>query len=227
MEYNEEFLRIAFTKETIAKKYHKATFGSQLGVQNPQTFALYRKNIDEQIVALESILERLDLYPEPASLLHSPPDQTDQKAPSNKVFVVHGHDEGARESVAGFLRQLGIEPIILNQQVSRSRTVIEKVEANSGVGFAIVLLTPDDEGRVKGGTLAPRARQNVMLELGYFIGLLGRQNVCAFRRGDVEIPSERGKCWPRPGQRRTSSALVHRAISRSCRRGSPTLHAPA
>ena len=142
------------------------------------------------IVALESVLERLDLYPEPASLLQSPPDQTDQKAPSNKVFVVHGHDEGARESVAGFLRQLGIEPIILNQQVSRSRTVIEKVEANSGVGFAIVLLTPDDEGRVKGGTIAPRARQNVMLELGYFIGLLGRQNVCAFKRGDVEIPSD-------------------------------------
>jgi predicted nucleotide-binding protein len=68
--------------------------------------------------------------------------------------------------------------------------VIEKVEAHSEVGFAVILLTPDDVGCVKGGTPAPRARQNVLLELGYFIGGLGRKHVCALKRGEVEIPSD-------------------------------------
>jgi predicted nucleotide-binding protein len=109
---------------------------------------------------------------------------------SRKVFVVHGHDEAAREKIARFLEQLGFEPIILHEQASRGRTVIEKVEAHSDVGFAVVLLTPDDEGCEKGGTPRPRARQNVVLELGYFLGHLGRTHVCALKRGEVEIPSD-------------------------------------
>jgi predicted nucleotide-binding protein len=68
--------------------------------------------------------------------------------------------------------------------------VIEKVEDHGDVGFAVVLLTPDHEGCVKGGTLEPRARQNVLLELGYFVGRLGRERVCALKRGDLEIPSD-------------------------------------
>lgn len=115
---------------------------------------------------------------------------------SKKVFIVHGHDEGARESVARFLSTLGLEPIILHEQANRGMTVIEKVEANSEIGFAVVLLTPDDVGSVKAGTLEPRARQNVLLELGYFIGRLGRSKVCALKRGQVEIPSDfAGVVW--------------------------------
>jgi predicted nucleotide-binding protein len=115
---------------------------------------------------------------------------------SNKVFIVHGHDGESREAVARFLSQIGLEPIILHEQASRGRTVIEKVEANGDVGFAVVLLTPDDEGCKKGGTLEPRARQNVLLELGYFIGRLGRDRVCALKRGEVEIPSDfAGVVW--------------------------------
>lgn len=108
----------------------------------------------------------------------------------SKVFIVHGHDEGPREAVARFLEQLGIKPLILHEQASQNRTVIEKVDDHGEVGFAVVLMTPDDEGSVKGGTAAPRARQNVLLELGYFMGRLGRKRVCAFKRGEVEIPSD-------------------------------------
>ncbi len=116
---------------------------------------------------------------------------------SNNVFIVHGHDGEARESVARFLGNIGLNPIILHEQANRGRTVIEKVEAHSEVGFAVVLLTPDDEGRVKGtNELEPRARQNVLLELGYFIGRLGRENVCALKRGTLEIPSDfAGVVW--------------------------------
>ena len=116
---------------------------------------------------------------------------------SDKVFVVHGHDEGVREMVARFLERLGLVAIILHEQASRGRTVIEKVEEHGDVAFAVVLLTPDDEGRSRGiGELIPRARQNVVLELGYFLARLGRDRVCALKRGDVEIPSDfAGVVW--------------------------------
>jgi hypothetical protein len=116
---------------------------------------------------------------------------------SNKVFIVHGHDGEARETVARYLHVLGFEPVILHEQANQGRTVIEKIEANRDVGFAVVLLTPDDVGRsVKEEELKPRARQNVLLELGYFICHLGRDRVCTLRRGNVDIPSDfAGVVW--------------------------------
>lgn len=117
--------------------------------------------------------------------------------PSRRVFIVHGHDEAARESVARYLNDLGFEPVILHEQANRGGTVIEKIEANADVGFAVVLLTPDDKGAAKDSTeLEPRARQNVLLELGYFLARLGRPKVCALRKGDVSIPSDfAGVVW--------------------------------
>jgi predicted nucleotide-binding protein len=110
---------------------------------------------------------------------------------SDLVFVVHGHDDGAREAVARFISTAGLKPIILHEQASQGRTIIEKVEDYGAVGFAVVLLTPDDEGRAKGSdALRPRARQNVVAELGYFVGRLGRDKVCALVRDEVEIPSD-------------------------------------
>lgn len=116
---------------------------------------------------------------------------------SNKIFIVHGQDVAARESLARFVERLGFQAVILHEQANRGGTVIEKIEANRDVGFAIVLLTPDDEGRQVGeANLIPRARQNVLLELGYFMAYLGRANVCALRRGDVDIPSDfAGVVW--------------------------------
>jgi predicted nucleotide-binding protein len=118
---------------------------------------------------------------------------------SRRVFVVHGHDGEAREMVARFLKAMDFEPVILHEQANQGGTVIEKFEANSDVGFAVVLLTPDDVGRsIKEEELKPRARQNVLLELGYFIGHLGRDKVCALRRGEVELPSDYvGVVWER------------------------------
>lgn len=135
-----------------------------------------------------------------ADLAHEPAlsvlDKTGEQAISRRVFVVHGHDEGARETLARFLDKIGFEPIILHEQANQGRTVIEKIEAQADVGFAVVLLTPDDEGCVKGGESEPRARQNVLLELGYFLGRLGRSRVCALKRGQVEIPSDfAGVVW--------------------------------
>ena len=128
---------------------------------------------------------------EHTTILVSPTGLDDAKpALSRRVFVVHGHDEGTRETVARFLMQLNFDPIILHEQANQGRTVMEKVEAHGNVDFAVVLLTPDDEGCAKDGIPEPRARQNVLLELGYFLGRLGRDKVCALKRGTVEIPSD-------------------------------------
>ena len=118
---------------------------------------------------------------------HSPPEPTDV----HRVFIVHGHDGAPREAVARFITKIGLEPVILHEQASRGMTIVEKLEANGNVGYAVVLLTPDDRGRGKSEEEEkPRARQNVILELGYFLGRLGRERVMAILQGDVEIPSD-------------------------------------
>lgn len=141
--------------------------------------------------AVQTLTEELEeLEPEMTSTRPS------SNADNRKVFIVHGHDDAVRESVARFLLAAGCDPIILNEQASRNRTVIEKIESNDEVRFAVVLLTPDDEGAKKGDALQSRARQNVLLELGYFMAKLGRNNVCVLRRGEVEIPSDfAGVVW--------------------------------
>jgi predicted nucleotide-binding protein len=111
---------------------------------------------------------------------------------ARKVFIVHGRDEGPREAVARFLERLQFDAIILHERANQGRTVIEKIEAHGDVGFAVVLLTPDDEGNFRGEPSRPRPRQNVLLELGYFIGRLGRSRVCALMCGDQEVPSDFG-----------------------------------
>lgn len=115
---------------------------------------------------------------------------------SQKIFIVHGHDEGARQTVARFIEKIGFEPIILSEQANQGRTIIEKIETHGDVGFAVVLLTADDVGGKSADVLRPRARQNVLLELGYFIARLGRERVCTLARGDLEIPTDfAGVVW--------------------------------
>ena len=115
-----------------------------------------------------------------------------RKVHAQKVFVVHGHDEAALQGVARFLEKLKLQTIVLREQPDQGRTIIEKFEAAAGeVGFAVVLLTPDDFAGVAGEpSHASRARQNVIFELGYFVGRLGRGRACLLRKGEVEIPSD-------------------------------------
>lgn len=110
----------------------------------------------------------------------------------NRVFIVHGHDESAQNKAARFVEKLGFEAIILHEKASSGRTIIEKIEHYSDVGFAIVLYTPDDVGSVKSepDNLNVRARQNVVFEHGYLIGKLGRQNVSALVDGKLELPND-------------------------------------
>lgn len=112
---------------------------------------------------------------------------------SNKVFIVHGHDTTTKLEVARTLEKSGFEAIILHEQPSAGNTVIEKIEANTDVAFAVVLYTPCDMGRAKEAKVddeRSRARQNVVFEHGYLIGKLGRKCVSALVKGSVETPGD-------------------------------------
>jgi predicted nucleotide-binding protein len=113
------------------------------------------------------------------------------KITKSKVFIVHGHDEGLKQSVARFLERLKLTPLIINELPSGGNTIIEQIESYSDVDFAVVLMTGDDEGRKKREKrFKNRARQNVILELGYFFGKLSRKHVLVIYEKDVEIPSD-------------------------------------
>jgi len=148
------------------------------------------KSLSTQVKRLEGLIELLitEVQLDTGTSVKAGPQPM-----GHRIFIVHGHDEGALHATARFLDQLTQDFIILREQPNQGRTIIEKFEDYSDVGFAVVLLTPDDRG---GKIDEPpdqqkdRARQNVMLELGYFLGRLGRNRVCALYRSGVEIPSD-------------------------------------
>ena len=124
-----------------------------------------------------------------------PEKRTDRSgAKSKRIFLVHGHDELLKTQTARFIERLGYDAVILHEQASRGMTIIEKIEAHTEVGFAIVLYSPDDRGNTAAsaanGELLPRARQNVVFEHGYLIAKLSRTHVVPLVRGKVELPSD-------------------------------------
>lgn len=112
--------------------------------------------------------------------------------PTRKVFIVHGHDEGMKETVARYITTLNLDPIILHEKANEGKTIIEKFEQHALVDFAVVLFSPDDVGYAKGNPTQPRdrARQNVVLELGFFMGALKRHKVCVLVQENIEKPSD-------------------------------------
>jgi len=110
---------------------------------------------------------------------------------SNRVFVVHGRNDDALNEVVAFLTMLGLTPIILHEQPNMGRHLLTKfIDEAELVTFAVVLMTDDDLGGSSRDELRPRARQNVILELGYFLAHLGQPRVCALISPRLETPSD-------------------------------------
>lgn len=158
---------------------------------------------DKFLQAKESLLKSLELTlaaleKDAYGELRGPESINKSPILSNRVFVVHGHDSALKTDVERFLREIGLEPIILHRQVDEGATVIEKFEKHADVGFAFILLTPDeiaytvDQSKFEESEriMEKRARPNVIFEFGYFIGRLGRPRVCCLYKAGVSLPSD-------------------------------------
>lgn len=150
--------------------------------QDVVEFDEYTQDITDELIS--ETKERINLLPANS--------YNQQTYTHSEVFVVHGHDELAKNEVARFIETLDFKAVILHEQVNAGQTLIEKIEYNSNVGFGIAIYSPCDIGASKDNkdSLKPRARQNVVFEHGFLIGKLGRYRVCALLKDDVEKPSD-------------------------------------
>ncbi|MDQ3812844.1 MAG: nucleotide-binding protein [Armatimonadota bacterium] len=149
-----------------------------------------RRNTDGFAQALGALKAIVKFRPAPRR--QSPREALAEATRGSDIFLIHGHDTGARECVARFIESLGLRVCILHEMENQGQTIIEKIEHYSNVGFAVALLTSDDLGGSKTTPeqRLPRARQNVVFEFGYFIGKLGRSQVCALVGEGIERPSD-------------------------------------
>lgn len=197
-EYNDTLLRRSFTSSRVSDEYsgRNASFiGSIGGDPDPLDVRIdsFRGRLSGKIRKLQSFKEQLPLYELGSQVDASAAHPVGVRATGDAVFLVHGHNGAAKEEVARFVGRItGAEVTILHEQANRGRTVIEKFEdVSQDVGFAVVLLTADDEGGVRGtGELSARARQNVVFELGFFISAIGRSRVAVLHEEAVELPSD-------------------------------------
>lgn len=180
-----EFRAISFTPHA---------FSRDASTQEMRRVLMLMSGIDNACAILQSMITEIEEYwPEEGRGEGPSAEMTPEGKSGTDVFLVHGHDDGLRGSVARCISKLGLNPIILHEQASKGRTIIGKLEEESSpVGFAIILLTPDDIGSPKAAPddAKPRARQNVIFEMGYFMGKLGVSRVCAMYKEGVELPSD-------------------------------------
>jgi predicted nucleotide-binding protein len=185
-EYNRRLLQAAFTGQEEAQGYPKP-FNSG----NPSTFEITAE-INNRVRYLQDLRDRIELYEEQPKGAPMQPEPANANTRSS-IFIVHGHQEALKQEVARYLQAItNLKPAILHELPKSGRTIIEGLEhAAANSVFAVVLLTSDDEGGVRNSPERyMRARQNVVFELGLFIGLLGRSSVAVLYEQGVELPSD-------------------------------------
>jgi len=161
------------------------------GLSAADKFVSLQDTVGRRKSKLESFIERLSLLDEPTEQLLTETAST-ISTDNKSVFIVHGHHGEAKQEVARFLERLGLNAVILHEKANGSKTIIEKIEAHTNVGYGVVLYTDCDVGSTKTEPekLKARARQNVVFEHGFLMGKLGRNKVAALVRGDIEIPND-------------------------------------
>lgn len=198
-EFNKLLLKQMFTNDSLSDEYSYWGFAS--GTINPslgEEISDLHDDISKKCRKLDSIMERLELIPLAGEGVTATQLRSPSSTKSNKVFIVHGHDEIAKTSLEVFVRENGLEPVVLHRQADQGQTIIEKFERHSDVGYAFILLTPDEVAYLRGEESRPdperskelRARPNVIFEFGYFVGKLGRARVCCLHTGGVSLPSD-------------------------------------
>jgi hypothetical protein len=199
-EFNGTLLERIFSTDELSQEYSYWGIAFSGSPSLRERISDFADDVIKKIRRIESIIERLPLYA--PRVTDSPPQSSpipmstssDLQPRTRDIFVVHGRNNELKETVARFLTQLDLQPVILHEQASAGRTIIEKFEDHSNACFAVILLTPDDVGGLDSGDsvehLRKRARQNVIFEWGFFVAKLGRRNVCALVAQGLEMPSD-------------------------------------
>src|SRR5579863_3060338 len=198
-DYNEELIKQAFTPidnehylEYRGLNQLTGLYDHARGVNtnHPMYKLKHSKDkINNCVIWLKRLVEKLPLIPEDSAIA---PHETADRKFYNRGFIVHGRNEARKFEVARFVeKELRKTAIILHEEANRGQTIIEKFEQHVRVDFAVALWTADDVGKLKTDEqLSDRARQNVVLETGFFIGAIGRRNVIILYEEGVEIPSD-------------------------------------
>jgi len=198
-DYNEELIKQAFNNPYSEYYYEYSRVNQALGLFDyfkgvntdsvQYKIAEAKNRIDNSITILNRLIKKLSIIEQDSSIKQNVlPDKTF----FNSGFLVHGHNDSLKFEVARYIeKDLKRKMIILHEEASRGQTIIEKLENNSSVDFAVALWTADDIGKAKTeNDFKDRARQNVVFETGIFIGTLGRQNVIVLVEQGVEITSD-------------------------------------
>ncbi len=191
-----EYLLRVFDNDSVKKSFTSAYGVMVMAMDINDRISNFEHDIAAKITSLESIIRRLELIPESPQTQSSAQNTSTNNGITNskKIFIVHGHDEASKTLVAEYVKSIQLDPIILHEQANGGRTLIEKLEHYSDdVGYSIVIATPDDKGFEKNEqpeSAKPRARQNVIMELGFFVGKLTRKRVCLLYQEGTELPTD-------------------------------------
>lgn len=197
-DYNLELLKQSFNLPYNEYRDDYEKVGSYIGMFLGGNYDLaneikdFTEKFNTKVEFLKSLHKKNQLL-KSSALDQNHTEEVESKIGKTHVFIVHGHDELVRQETARFIEHLELNPIVLHEQASSGMTVIEKIEKYSNlVAFGIILYTPCDIGSKSGHENESkfRARQNVVFEHGFLIGKIGRENVAAMVKGDIELPND-------------------------------------
>lgn len=182
----------------IGSRHDRANAIVRFVIENPAVVTAENSLFSVFIISRASIMAtesedetKTPLTQESAPVISAVSKTNNVERSPNRVFVVHGQNDTARTEVVSFLESIGLVGIVLHEQPNMGRHLLTKfMQEAELVTFAVVLMTDDDVGSLRGENLAPRARQNVILELGYFLSYLGQAKVCALITPGLETPSD-------------------------------------
>ena len=204
-DFNVQLLRTIFDRNDVADAFDRATTpfefhmrSERIDWENLRTIPIEHGTDPKAIVIarvrrqVEELTRWRGKLPIIARISSSAaPTESEKTVSDNRVFLVHGHNTAILQEVARLIEHLGLTPVILAERPNAGATLIEKLEAHAGVQFAIVLATADDIGsKARADQQQARARQNVIFELGFFVGRLGRNKVAVLLEPRIEIPSD-------------------------------------